>query len=736
MRVKAIRTAWFCFWLTLAAAAASQAAQHPHLYFSRADIPALRRAAKSAKALQFSRLRDWGDRHLAEVPPAEFGFEERLLESCFSTVTNYGVLYLVSGRREYLEAGRRWLEALLDEPRVEESYFTVAEFAAALAHGYDFFYEGLSPDLRRRLRDRLVGMTELTRRGAENSWWAGIYTHHDFWIPVAFLGIAGLCLEGEYNRADEVVGFAARELGKAMDLLGDKGYWPEGVADWVYGMAPSLMFFDALERAGGEDFYNRRWMKTTALARLYHWLPGDSYMYIGDSFACGRYGVLGSVSAHLTMRLAARYRDGHAQWLALREAAVDSAASPWNALENPYSYGTRAPVKDRERHGLAWQFLWYDPRVKAVPPDTLPADVLYPNWDVALFRSGWGADDPVLVFTGGHLLGKTATAAWEAGNTALPGGLAHVHLNAGSLYLWADGRFPLAPPGFGGRDGRFHSTVMVDGHGQLFKPDHTGKLTAFESHKTWAMAAADLTGAYPDDVALDSFERTLVYLKPRTAVFLDRLVTSDGDKKYIRRYEWLLQTDAAGARWSAGHGSLAAVPAKDNGNGPWLVGRVFPSYRYYFEHQSMDRPDGLPMNRALSVTIIGRMPAGVQIASVIHAPAPGEDTGWTRRVSCIRSPDATTVVVPDGPYFIIPTGPKGALPRTVVFAGSDSVNIPAGVPEKGLLLIVGLTPQQSYRLDTAAEQGKQAGRLIPDAEGEYASSEAGNLVLRPWHPVR
>ncbi|MBN2289565.1 MAG: hypothetical protein JXQ83_09560 [Candidatus Glassbacteria bacterium] len=736
MRARAIRAVLLCCGLLLGAVATSQAAEHPGLYFARSDLPSLRREAKGVKALQFSRLQHWGDSRLKDSPPAEFGYEERHLENCFSAVTNFGLLYQVTGRGEYLEAGRRWLEALLDEPAGDAGYFTVAEFAAALAHGYDLFYQGLSPELRARLLARLVEMTELTRQGASDSWWAMIYTHHDFWIPVAFLGIAGICLQGEYEGAREVVEFAASELGKAMDLLGGKGYWPEGVADWVYGMAPALMFFDALKRAGGEDFYQRAWMKNTARARLRHWLPGDRYLYLGDSFPSGRYGVLGSVSAHLSMHLAARYRDSHAQWLALREAHADSAENAWYALENPYSYGTRVPVRDRERHGLAWQFLWYDPSVKPVPPDTLPADVLYPNWDVALFRAGWGQDHPVLAFCGGHLLGKAGTSAWQAGNRVLPDGLAHVHLNAGSLYLWADGRFPLAPPGFGGRDGRFHSTVMMDGHGQLFKADHTGRMTAFESAGTWAMAAADLTDAYPEEVELDRFERTLVYLKPRTILLMDRLLTRDGDKKYIRRYEWLLQTDASAARWSAGHSSLAVLPVADGNGEPWLVGRVFPSYRYYFEHQSLDRPDGEPLNRALSVTIIGRMPAAVQMASVLHAPAPGEDTGWINRVECLQEGSSTALAVPDGPYFIIPTGPQGRPPRTVVFAVPDSANIPAGVPEKGLLLVVGLAPQQRYGLEAAAGLKGKARRLVISPQGEYLSSEAGNLVLRPGDTSR
>jgi len=712
----------------LVSASLAWAAEHPGLYFSRSDLSSLRRQARGAKALQFSRLQHWGDTHLQEAPPADIGSQERLHESCFSVITNYGLLFQITGERKYLDAGKRWIQALINTPSDGRGEFHIGTFSASLAHGYDLFYSGLSPDFRSRLKEKLIAVLEEARWGASHTWWSGIYTHHDFWIPVAFMGVAAVCLKGEYAGADSTAQFAADELSKAMALLGDQGYWPEGVADWVYGMAPSLMFFDALKRTGGPDFYENAWMRNTARARLTHWLPDGRFMYLGDSFPSGRYGVLGSVSAHLLMRLAARYRDGYAQWLALREAEIDSTAPAINSLENPYSYGTAVAVTDRERHGLAWQFLWYDPSVKPIEPVELPADVFYPNWETVLFRAGWGDDDPVLAFSGGHLLGRAATKAWKEGCPELPGGLAHTHQNAGAIYLWADGRFPIMPPAFGGRDGRFHSTVMVNGHGQMFDADFTGRVTAFESGDTWAMAAMDLARAYPKDVTLAGFTRTVVFLKPRTILLLDRL--HGGGDNYLRRYEWLLHTDPASAEWVFQDNSLAAVPVADSEGLPLLIGRVFPSYRYYFERQSLDRPDGKPLNRALSVTIIGRMPSRIEIAAMLHAPAVDEDTGWLHRVECVRNADATSLIVPDGPYFVIPTGPKGGPTRSVVFARADSVAIPEQVPQKGLLLVTGLTPGKKYDLQLVEIARTTGMRLVPDPEGEYVSSEAGNLVLR------
>jgi hypothetical protein len=702
-------------------------AEHPCLYFSGKDLSFLRSQAGGPKAFQFARLRHWGESHLKDSPPADIGNQERHHEFCFSAVTNFGLLYQITGEPKYLEAGKRWIEALLATPGDSEGDFFMGDFVGALAHAYDLFYNGLPPDFRNRLKAKLIQVLEQTRYGASHSWWSGIYTHHDFWIPMSFMGVAALCLKGEYPGADSIVGFSAREIGRAMDLLGDQGYWPEGVADWVYGMAPSFMFFDALRRSGGPDFYQKEWLRATARARLMHWLPDDRYMYLGDSFPSGRYGVLGSVSAHLLMHLASIYRDGHAQWLAFREAAFDSTAPAINFLENPYSYGTRVAVKDRQRHGLAWQFLWYDPSVKPASPDTLPADLLFKNWDTVIFRAGWKPSDPVLAFAGGHLLGRAGTEAWKAGNEILPGGLAHTHQNAGAIYLWADRHFPLAPPSFGGRDGRFHSTVMVDGQGQLFDPGFTGRVTAFESGDSWAMAAMDLAGAYSKDTKLNKFTRTLVYLKPRTILFFDRL--SSGES-YFKRYEWLLHTEAESAQWTFNGNSLAAVPLNNCQGEPWLIGKVFPSYRYYFEEQSMYQPDGKKMNRALSVTIVGRMPSKIEIPALLHVPAPDEDTGWLNRVLCVNNEQAATMIVPDGPYFLVPTGPQGEPTRTVIFAKADTLSIPREIPEKGLLVIVGLSAGVRYRLESKDETKGQEMKLVPDPQGKYISSEAGNLVLR------
>ena len=81
-----------------------RAAEHPGLYFNRRDLTELREQAASTKALQFSRLRRWCETHLQETPPTQIGTSERRHETCFSTITNFGICYQLTGEHKYLEA--------------------------------------------------------------------------------------------------------------------------------------------------------------------------------------------------------------------------------------------------------------------------------------------------------------------------------------------------------------------------------------------------------------------------------------------------------------------------------------------------------------------------------------------------------------------------------------------------------------------------------------------------------
>ena len=239
----------------------------------------------------------------------------------------------------------------------------------------------------------------------------------------------------------------------------------------------------------------------------------------------------------------------------------------------------------------------------------------------------------------------------------------------------------------------------------------------FDSGEDWALIRADLTACYPEQAGLDRFQRQVVYLKPRTILLCDRLVTRDGDKRYIRRYEWLLHTDPGVARWQAAGDSLAAV-LKDTGE-PILKGKVFPSTRYFFERQSMDFPNGTPKTRALSLTMIGRLPAEVEIAAILSVSEKGRKNCLDYRSECWRNDSGT--------YLYLPEAGKNA-PWLVIFAAGDTVKMKTEhvlTTYYKSLLVTGLKPSGRYGF---VQRGKGF-ILAPDETGDLLTSESGSLFI-------
>ena len=103
----------------------------------------------------FALLQQSGERVLA-LPPPDFSPPrpgENLLKAIrdaeHRTLT-LGMLYHLTGERRYLDGARPVLRALADLPWTHSHYLDDATACLTLGIGYDWFYEGLSPEERER----------------------------------------------------------------------------------------------------------------------------------------------------------------------------------------------------------------------------------------------------------------------------------------------------------------------------------------------------------------------------------------------------------------------------------------------------------------------------------------------------------------------------------------------------------------------------------------------------------
>ena len=276
--------------------------------------------------------------------------------------------------------------------------YGIGIYAAGLARAYDWLYHKLTSKekeiIKGSILDIVSRMYEGSLDGAVNPmWWAKAYLHHDHWISVGGYGEAALALIGEAEDAGKYAACAKADFDIILSWLADDGAWHEGVADWCYALAPMLWFYGAWESVVNENLLLVPWIRNTAIYRLYHRLPDNSYVYLNDSFRSGRYSTSGSASCHLLRRLASIFHDGHAQWLAEQDEVFDMKPSPKGVYRAPYEklsfLGEPEEYPNPGSQCASWNMLWYDPSVKSVSPEQLPTARHFTNQGIVIMRTGW-----------------------------------------------------------------------------------------------------------------------------------------------------------------------------------------------------------------------------------------------------------------------------------------------------------------------------------------------------------
>ena len=497
---------------------------HPRLYFTADELPSLRARATGTHADIWAQLQTYCEEHVAEAPPDrlpgdEYNARGLYLEAEFlSRITNFSLSYLLSGEARYAAAAKAWLMALARMPewagrcgnRPDAGlYAGLGEMALAI--GYDWLHEQLTPEERAVVRAKLEAVAatleEATREG---EWWTGAYWHHDLIIPVAGLGVGAVALRGE---TPEASGWLARAVGETEAVLariGDDGAWHEGAAPWAFGTMTLLMFLDALERETGRSFWSHPWLQATADYRLYVWLPPDQVVNFDDCHTSGGYSTLTRDCAPILYRLASQYQHPYAQWLGDLDAAAKQNAD-----------------------SLAWRFLWRSSAIEPRPPTDLPLSRGFANQDLVIARAGWEEGDPVLAFTCGATLGRSALpfavrpdGSADVGANA---GSDHTHADQLSIMVYAGGDYLISPLGYGRREAPDQNSILVDGRGPRRYADSdepirdAGRVQELLLTPYLDVMIGEAADCYPPELGVLRATRQITFAKPDVILLSDRV---------------------------------------------------------------------------------------------------------------------------------------------------------------------------------------------------------------------
>lgn len=524
---------------------------HPRLFFTREDIPTLRRRAETTHKDIWQPVLAFAQSRLGSRPPSMpkagdlDGFR-----NAGNQVIATAFAYIITDDRAYLELARDDLLAYSgwrywgDEGGYGKRLLGFHHMLMGVSIAYDWLYNDLSEADRKTVQSALATRAQESYEASRaNSyveewanWWRGSYIQNHHWTIHSALGMAALALERDDPRSSTWLAQATDNLRRDTYLaqgIGD-GSWHEGIPYQNYALTMSIPFLHNLNRLTGQDLIPHEYLHNYAYWRIYNYLPGSTRSVL--SFGDVESGWENGYEPQGILRfIAADSRDGHAEWIAQqfasngRDTSVTSA--PWYVFE----------------------FLYYDASIQAKEPSDLSPTRTFPDLGAVIWRTGWGKDDLAFGLKNSVPGGRFAFDRYSRQQYPFDKpemdefNTGHEHEDAGSFYLYR-GRVDLASEtaDYDKTATKYHNSILVDGKGQP-RGDSTmtdpqllnGRDAAVEATGTtddFDYVIANGAGLYGG--ALGEFRRYVLFVRPDYLVMVDS-IRSDSE----RRYEWVSHFD-------------------------------------------------------------------------------------------------------------------------------------------------------------------------------------------------
>ena len=491
--------------------------EHPRLLANANQFTALKKRAATDAQLRgrHAQLRAETLRIVSE-PPSKYEIPDglRLLGTSrrvVQRIQTLGLIYQLDGNKRCIERAWEELEAAANFPDWNPRHFLdTAEMTYGFAIGYDWFYDGWTPEQRKSIRSAIIekGLKPALNvyRGTPrpSSPWNKV-RHNWNQVCNGGIGIGALAIaDGEPVLAGELLNAALNSIQLAMREFAPDGAWAEGPGYWNYATTYNVALLAGLETALGTDF---------GLSRI----PGFS--------ECGLFPIYVTGPIGKTFNYAdggeGTIRAPHMFWLAKKLARPDYAAYQRRVITHPN----------------ALDLLWFDCEFANAKP-SLPLDKYFRDAEVVTLRSAW--EDRNAVFVG-----------FKAGDNKAN----HSNLDLGTFVLDALGvRWALDLgaddynlPGYFGQQRWSYYRLRAEGHNTLVinpdaepdqPPSAATRIMRFESKPERAFGIADLTAAYAKHAC--HVERGIALLDRKRVLVQDEIQADSPSEVW-----WFLHTKSA-----------------------------------------------------------------------------------------------------------------------------------------------------------------------------------------------
>ena len=556
--------------------AAAQVGGHPRLFFDAGGIQTLRSQASTTHQEIWKPIEQHVKSKLGTTPEVSFfsGGDLNTYRGFGNEIIAFALACVVTEEPNYCDLTKRYMLTFAtwdqwgEDNRVGLGH---AHMLAGNAIAYDWMYARLSPEEQQVVRQSLAGWAQKMYEASAtpdyvrewDNWWRQAYVQNIFLTVHGALGLAGLALLGEDERAQTWIDQAASRISNTQYLLNGikDGSWHEGLGYQGYALTRALPFMVNLRKIQGTDIFPHEYLRSYVDWRIYNYLPNTTDFIL--SYGDFDWRFLGSRTQNVLRFIAHEYSDSHAEWLAQQLTAAG---------------GRR--VEDRASAWHVFEFLYYDPTIPAQPPTDLEPNRVFPDLEGVIWRTGWNEDDLVFGLKtgayGGRFIFETFTQQihpWggACSDTGCKLNFGHNHEDANTFYLYRAGAW-LAPESVkvGNYASSFHNTLLVDGEGQdRLDSDQNRDPAAFvgtdallqatTSTPNFNYLAAVATMSYASK-GLQNFTRHIVFIRPDYFVMLDN-VAADRAHEYtwVSHFGQDVAVESNWVRGEAANGQILGV---------------------------------------------------------------------------------------------------------------------------------------------------------------------------------
>ena len=233
---------------------------HPRILLLKGEAKALKKQVNADpywKEIQADLIRE-ADR-IVELPVNQrIKIGKRLLSVSrenLRRVFDLCYAYRMTGQKKYaLRAEQEMLAAAAFSDWNPSHFLDVGEMTMALAIGYDWLYDKLSPASREIIRTAIVEKGLKASLDEKDAWF--LEAEHN-WNQVCNGGMlygALAVYDTDKDFALSIINRSINTIQKAMEQYAPDGAYPEGIGYWSYGTSFNMMFIAALEKAYKTDF--------------------------------------------------------------------------------------------------------------------------------------------------------------------------------------------------------------------------------------------------------------------------------------------------------------------------------------------------------------------------------------------------------------------------------------------------------------------------------------------------